>query len=108
MPHLPLHPARWALPLVLLGGTLPAFAQDALAAKYACVACHNAERKVVGPSWKDIATKYAGGAKSAEALAQSIKKGGAGNWGQVPMPPQPTLPDPDALALSRWILATKP
>ena len=108
MPRFSTHPARWALPLALLGGALPALAQDALAAKYACVACHNAERKVVGPSWKEIAAKYASGGKSAEALAQSIKKGGAGNWGPVPMPPQPTLPESEALALSRWILATKP
>ena len=108
MPCLSRFPAQWVLPLALLGGALRVQAQDALATKYACVACHNAERKVVGPSWKDIAAKYANGGKSAEVLAQSIKKGGGGNWGAIPMPPQPTLPDQDALALSRWILAIKP
>lgn len=108
MPRHTTHPARWALSLALLGSALPTMAQDALANKYACSACHNAERKVLGPSWKEVAAKYADGSKSAEALAQSIKKGGTGNWGKVPMPPQATLPEADALALSRWILATKP
>ena len=100
--------ARWALPLAVLGAALPSHAQDSLASKYSCVACHNAERKVIGPAWKEIAAKYASGSKSAEALAQSIKKGGSGNWGAMPMPPQPTLPDADALSLARWILAAKP
>lgn len=108
MPSHPYFLARWALPLALVAATAMSHAQESLASKYSCVACHNADRKVVGPAWKEIAAKYANGSKSAEALAQSIKKGGSGNWGAMPMPPQPTLPDADALSLARWILAAKP
>jgi cytochrome c len=86
---------------------LPTYASDALASKYACVACHAAERKLVGPSWKDIATKYADGSKPAPALAASLKAGGSGKWGTVPMPPQPTVSEADALALAVWILGKK-
>lgn len=103
----PFYMARWVLPMLVLGATTASHAQENLAAKYACVACHSAEKKLVGPAWKEIAAKYAGGSKSAEVLAQSIKKGGSGNWGPIPMPPQPTLPDPDALSLAQWILAMK-
>lgn len=82
-------------------------ASDAVAGKYACVACHAADRKLVGPSWKDVATKYADGSKPAAALATSIKAGGSGKWGSIPMPPQPTLPEADAKALAEWILTKK-
>ncbi|MGB3070252.1 MAG: c-type cytochrome [Ottowia sp.] len=80
---------------------------QALASKYACTACHAADRKLVGPAWSDIAAKYASGGKTDQQLAQSIRKGGAGSWGAVPMPPQPSLPEADALALARWVLAAK-
>lgn len=86
---------------------LTAQASDALASRYACVACHAAERPLVGPAWKEIATRYAGGGKDGAALGASIKAGGSGKWGNVPMPAQPTLPDADAKALADWILAKK-
>jgi cytochrome c len=82
-------------------------ASDALASRYACVACHQAERKVVGPSWKEIAAKYGGGAKTAAQLAASIRSGSTGQWGSMPMQPQPTLPEADATALANWILQRK-
>lgn len=82
-------------------------ASEALAQKYACVACHQADRKVVGPSWNDITAKYAADAKSPQSitrLADSIRKGGSGKWGNVPMPPQAALSDADAKALAHWLL----
>lgn len=92
-----------AAALLLLAGP-PAHASGALASKFACAACHQADKKVVGPSWKDIATKYRG-QMSAEALAASIKKGSSGRWGPVPMPPQAHVSDADLAALAAWVLS---
>ena len=68
---------------------------------YTCTACHAADRKLVGPSWADIAKKHAG---STDYLAGKIKSGGTGVWGAIPMPPQ-TLPDADAKAIAAWLAA---
>ncbi len=81
----------------------PAFANLALAQKNACMACHAVDKKLVGPAYQDVAKKYAG--KSAEELAKSIKAGGSGKWGPVPMPAQAALSDADAKTLAAWILA---
>lgn len=102
---------RIALTLVAgaLAATLaaPASANEALAKKNNCFACHAVDKKVVGPSYKDVANKYRGD-KSAEAkLVDKVKKGGSGVWGQVPMPPNPTVPDADVKALVQWILSLK-
>lgn len=74
----------------------------ALLNKYTCTACHAAETKLVGPSWRDISGKH-GSRPDAEAyLAGKIKSGGMGVWGQIPMPPQ-ALPDDDAKLIARWL-----
>jgi cytochrome c len=84
---------------------VPAWANLALAQKNACVACHAVDKKLVGPSYQNVAKKYAG-QKDAEAiLTKSILAGGAGKWGPVPMPAQPNLSDADAKTLAAWILA---
>jgi cytochrome c len=94
-----------ALALALPG--LPALASDELAKKHGCFACHTVDKKMVGPSYKDVAAKYRGD-KGAEAkLVDKVKKGGAGVWGQVPMPPNAAAPDPDIRALVKWILSQK-
>ena len=80
-----------------------AMASEALAKKHACAVCHLPDKKAVGPSWQDVATKYRGNV-TPEQLAASIKKGGSGIWGPVPMPPQPQVPDADLSALAAWIL----
>lgn len=82
----------------------PAWASKELAQKSACVACHAVDKKLVGPSFQDIAKKYAGQKDAADQLARSIKAGGSGKWGAVPMPPQPALSDADAKVLAVWIL----
>jgi cytochrome c len=79
-------------------------ASEALAKKYACAACHQAERKVVGPAWKEVASKYGGGSVTPEQLAASIKKGSSGKWGTMAMPPQAQVSDADLLILSTWVL----
>jgi len=94
---------RWALAL-LLGAIAPAFAQQALASKYGCLACHAAATKLVGPSYKEVAAKYAGDAGSVDTLVKSIRNGGSGRWGDMAMPPQPQVPEADAKKLAEWIL----
>ncbi len=82
----------------------PAQASEELAKKYNCLACHQTDKKLVGPSYQDVAAKYKGQADAADKLAAKVKAGGVGVWGQVPMPPNPTVPDADMKALVTWIL----
>lgn len=90
--------------LALAATVLPASASLQLAQKHACTACHAVDRKLVGPAYADVAKKYAG-QKDAEArVAASIRQGGAGRWGPVPMPPQPGLAEAELRALAAWIL----
>lgn len=86
---------------------MPAFASLELAQKNACTACHAVDKKLVGPSYKDVAAKYKGNAKAEAMLVEKVKKGGVGVWGQVPMPANANLKDADATTLVKWILATK-
>jgi sulfite dehydrogenase len=72
-----------------------------------CTACHALDKKVVGPAFRDVAAKYAGDAGAAARLAAKIKAGGQGNWGNVPMPPNPGLSEQELRTLSRWILDHK-
>lgn len=81
----------------------PALANLSLAQKNGCMACHAVDKKLVGPAYQDVAKKYTG--MSADELAKSIKAGGSGKWGPVPMPAQPALSDADAKTLAAWILA---
>lgn len=86
----------------------PAQASEALAKKHACVACHVVKgAKTVGPAYADVAKKYAGQRGMEAKLVEKVKKGGQGVWGQVPMPPNPAVPDADVRALVKWILSIK-
>ena len=92
---------------VALPAASPARASEELAKKHACFACHNVDKKLVGPSYKDVAAKYRGD-KGAEAkLVEKVKKGGAGVWGPTAMPPNAAVPDADIHALVKWILSQK-
>ena len=83
----------------------PAMANLELAKKNNCMACHQVDKKLVGPSYQDVAKKYAGD-KAAEAkLADKVKKGGSGVWGPVPMAPNPQVSDADIKTLVKWVLA---
>jgi len=72
--------------------------------KYNCMACHAVERKLFGPSLKAIAANYKGDRAVAETLGRKIRAGGSGVFGELPMPPQPQVPEADAVALARYIL----
>ena len=85
----------------------PAFADQALATAKNCMACHAVDKKLVGPSYKDVAAKYAGQAGAADKLAQKIIKGGSGVWGPVPMPANAQVNEADAKKLAAWILTVK-
>ncbi len=81
-----------------------AIASEDLAKKSGCAACHAVDKKIVGPSWKDVAAKYKGDAKAQDMLAAKVKAGGKGTWGTVPMPPQTKVSDADLKALVAWVL----
>lgn len=85
----------------------PAFADEALAKSKNCMSCHAVDKKVVGPSYKDVAKKYAGNAKAADQLVTKVIKGGSGAWGPVPMPANAQVNDAEAKKLVAWILAMK-
>ena len=99
---------RAALALALAAAAaVPAYAQEDLAKKYNCFACHAVDKKLVGPAYKDVAAKYRND-KGAEAkLFEKVKKGGQGVWGQVPMPPNSQVPDNDIKSLVKWVLSQK-
>jgi cytochrome c len=78
-----------------------------LAEKNACTACHAVDQKKLGPSYKDVAAKYAKDKDGVSKLAASIKAGGSGKWGVIPMPAQAALSEADAKTLAIWILAIK-
>lgn len=96
-----------AVGLALYTAAGSALADAELAKKHNCVACHANERKVLGPSFKDVAARYGAEKGAAEKLAKKIKEGGVGVWGQMPMPPQPQVSDADALALAKYVLSIK-
>ena len=84
-----------------------ASADEALAKAKNCMSCHAVDKKIVGPSYKDVAKKYAGNAGAAATLEAKVKKGGSGVWGTIPMPPNPAVADADIKKLVAWVLATK-
>ncbi len=92
-----------AAALALTAGV--ASADMALAQKSACLSCHQVDKKVVGPAFKDVAKKYKGDAKAEEHIVGVIKKGGKGVWGPVPMPPHPQVSDENAKKLAEWVLS---
>lgn len=82
----------------------PARADEALAKKHQCLACHQIDKKSVGPAYKDIAKKYKGQADAVAKLSAKVKKGGSGVWGPIPMAPNPAVPDADIKTLVEWVL----
>ena len=85
----------------------PAMADAALATAKNCTSCHAVDKKVLGPSYKEVAVKYAGQADAVDKLAGKIMKGGAGAWGPVPMPANAQVSADEAKKLVTWILTLK-
>ncbi|MBL8541020.1 MAG: c-type cytochrome [Betaproteobacteria bacterium] len=81
-------------------------AANAAMSKAGCMACHAVDKKLVGPSFQEVAKKYKGDAKAVATLTEKVRKGGAGNWGQIPMPPNPAdkISDADLKSVVEWIL----
>jgi len=101
---------KFAVTLFALAGLLAAGSAAAnpnLAKAKNCMACHSVDKKVIGPSYKDIAGKYAGQSAAVDTLVGKVMKGGVGAWGPVPMPANPQLSESEARQLVQWILSTK-
>ncbi|HEY2336036.1 MAG TPA: c-type cytochrome [Burkholderiales bacterium] len=100
---------RYAVLLGLAGAiaATPALAQEELAKKSGCFACHTVDKKLVGPAYKDVAAKYRGQKDAEVKLFKKVKEGGTGVWGTVPMPPNSHVADADIKALVKWVLSQK-
>lgn len=72
-----------------------------------CTSCHMVERKIVGPSYADVAAKYESTEENITMLAQKVIAGGVGVWGEVPMPAHPGLTEEDAKDMVRYVLLLK-
>ena len=105
MNKLPILPI--ALAVAVASTAVPAAASLELAKKDRCLTCHAVDKKMMGPSFKDIAAKYKGQADAPAKLAVKVKKGGTGVWGKVPMPPNASVSDDDIKTLVSWILSNK-
>ncbi|KVA71446.1 c-type cytochrome [Burkholderia ubonensis] len=98
----------------LLAGTFGAIAHadvgDGLkvARGNACMGCHAVDRKLVGPSFKDIAARYKGDPQAVAKLSKKVKEGGSGVWGAIPMPAHPRMSDADVRSVVEWVLAGAP
>src|SRR5437762_5728581 len=82
-------------------------AAEAMMKKDGCAACHAVDKKIIGPSYQEVAAKYKGDKDAPAKLAKNAKEGGSGAWGQIPMPPNATTSDADVKALVDWILTLK-
>jgi len=79
----------------------------ALAKSKNCLACHAVDKKLVGPSYQDVAAKYAGKPGAVETLTNAILHGVSGVWGPVPMPANPQVTPAQAKQLAEWVLSLK-
>lgn len=74
-------------------------------AKNACLACHAVDKKVIGPSYQEVAEKHKGQADAADILTKHIKEGSTGNYGPIPMPPNAGISDADIKVVVEWLVA---
>jgi len=81
---------------------------QAIANSNACMGCHAVDRKLVGPSFQQIAAKYKGDAQAPAKLARKVKDGGSGVWGMIPMPAHQSMSDADIRTVVDWVLAGAP
>lgn len=98
--------AMMAVAGLAFAGQVRADAGADLAKTKNCLSCHAVDKKVVGPSYKDVAAKYKGDKAAADKLAAKIKAGGSGVWGPVPMPPN-NVTEAEAKTLATWVLSQK-
>ena len=98
-----------ALLVAILGAACAgnALADEKLAQSKNCLACHQLDKKLVGPAYKDVAAKYKDDKDAEARLVKKVMAGGTGVWGQIPMPPNPQVSEAEAKTLVKWILAMK-
>jgi cytochrome c len=82
-------------------------ADEALAQKNNCYACHAMDKKILGPAFVDVAKRYGDKPESLQLIAQTIRKGSTGKWGAIPMPANEALSESDATLLAKWIVGLK-
>ena len=99
--------AAFAAAAFAAAGHSHAQSPEDLLKKHGCVTCHAIDKKIVGPAYIDVATKYRGDAKAPAMLMEKVKKGSVGTWGPAMMPPNPTVPDADVKILVTHILSLK-
>lgn len=99
-------PALLIAAVLALAGSA-AHASAEMAKNKNCIACHAVDKKLVGPSFKDIAAKYASDKDAVARLTKKVREGGSGVWGQVPMPPNPQVSAEETEALVKWVLSHK-
>jgi cytochrome c len=99
-------PVMFGAALVALSSA-PAMASMDLAKAKNCTACHAVDKKMVGPSYKDVAAKYASDNDAVAKLSVKIMKGGVGSWGQIPMPANPQVTQAEADTLAKWVMSIK-
>jgi cytochrome c len=98
---------RTFLPLIIVAAcAIPGYAQasEVIAKKNGCLACHAIDKKMVGPSYKDIATSYKADKSAASTLAKHVREGSKGIWGATAMPPQGKISDADLASVIDWAL----
>ncbi len=91
----------------MLGGAVPVHADQDLAMKKNCTACHYVDKRKYGPSFQQVAAKYAEQKNATELLAKKIRRGGTGVWGQDVMPAQPQVSAAEARTLAEYVLSVK-
>ena len=97
----------WSLAACVVFAMGNALAMDELHKKYACTSCHADDKKLVGPSYKEVAAKYKADKDAVKKLSEKVRKGGAGVWGQIPMPGNPTPTDAEIKTMVEAVLKTK-
>ncbi len=86
------------------GASTTALALDELHKKHSCTACHADDKKLVGPSYKEVAEKYAKDKDAVKKLTEKVRKGGSGVWGAIPMPPNASATDAEIDKMIKSIL----
>src|SRR5688572_10461898 len=87
--------------------TMTAHANEKLAQASGCMTCHGVDKKIIGPGFKEVATKYRGNAAAEADLFKKVKGGSKGVWGDIPMPPNAHVKDDDVKTLVKWVLSLK-
>ncbi|MBF6986436.1 c-type cytochrome [Cupriavidus sp. IK-TO18] len=104
---------QFVIAALMLAAAASAHAVDAakaqeIANKNACMGCHQVDKKLVGPSYKEVAAKYKGDKNALATLSKKVKSGGSGVWGPVPMPANAAISDADLKTVVEWVLAGAP